>query len=98
MEDAIRHPIVAGSIADGMKLRDFAQRLTAQRQKTKCGHRTAGSATMVTARAEGASVTVKPISMKRTTTLDFNPEVFLAKVGKGRTLASYAKNKKIFSQ
>jgi CRP/FNR family cyclic AMP-dependent transcriptional regulator len=36
--------------------------------------------------------------MKRTTTPDFDPEVFLAKVGKGRTLASYGKNKKIFSQ
>lgn len=36
--------------------------------------------------------------MRRTATPDFNPDAFLAKVGKGRTLASYAKNKKIFSQ
>jgi CRP/FNR family cyclic AMP-dependent transcriptional regulator len=36
--------------------------------------------------------------MKRIATPVFNPEVFLAKVGKGRTLASYARNKKIFSQ
>jgi CRP/FNR family cyclic AMP-dependent transcriptional regulator len=35
--------------------------------------------------------------MKRTTP-DFDPEAFLAKVGRGRTLATYAKNKKIFSQ
>jgi CRP/FNR family transcriptional regulator, cyclic AMP receptor protein len=36
--------------------------------------------------------------MKRTAPPDFNPEAFLAKVGKGRNLASYAKNKKIFLQ
>jgi len=36
--------------------------------------------------------------MKRNLTPDFDPEAFLAKVGKGRTLASYAKSKKVFSQ
>jgi CRP/FNR family cyclic AMP-dependent transcriptional regulator len=36
--------------------------------------------------------------MRRNATPDFDPELFLAKVGKGRTRASYAKNKKIFSQ
>jgi CRP/FNR family cyclic AMP-dependent transcriptional regulator len=36
--------------------------------------------------------------MRRSAAPDFDPEAFLAKVGRGRTLASYAKNKKIFSQ
>ncbi len=36
--------------------------------------------------------------MKRNAVPDFDPEAFLAKVGRGRTLASYAKARKIFSQ
>jgi len=52
---------------------------------------------MVSARADRGFAAATN-SMKRTATQDFNPEVFLAKVGKGRTLAAYAKNKKIFSQ
>jgi CRP-like cAMP-binding protein len=36
--------------------------------------------------------------MRRGAPPDFDPEAFLAKVGRGRTLASYVKNKKIFSQ
>jgi CRP/FNR family cyclic AMP-dependent transcriptional regulator len=52
---------------------------------------------MESAGADHGSAPVNPF-MKRNRTPDFDPEVFLAKVGKGRTLASYAKNKKIFSQ
>jgi CRP-like cAMP-binding protein len=36
--------------------------------------------------------------MKRKATSAFNPEAFLAKVGKGRTVADYKKNQKVFSQ
>jgi len=36
--------------------------------------------------------------MKRKAPLAFDPEVFLAQVGKGRTLADYKKNHRIFSQ
>jgi CRP-like cAMP-binding protein len=36
--------------------------------------------------------------MKRTAPPDFDPEAFLAKVGKGRTLGHYTKNQKVFSQ
>jgi CRP-like cAMP-binding protein len=36
--------------------------------------------------------------MKRKATSAFDPEAFLAKVGKGRTLADYKKNQRVFSQ
>jgi len=36
--------------------------------------------------------------MKRKDTPAFDPNVFLAKVGKGRTLADYKKNQRVFSQ
>jgi CRP/FNR family transcriptional regulator, cyclic AMP receptor protein len=36
--------------------------------------------------------------MKRKATSAFNPEAFLAKVGKGRTAADYKKNQRVFSQ
>src|SRR5450631_4125365 len=36
--------------------------------------------------------------MERKATSAFDPKVFLAKVGKGRTLADYKKNQRIFSQ
>jgi CRP/FNR family cyclic AMP-dependent transcriptional regulator len=36
--------------------------------------------------------------MKRKAKLAFDPKVFLAKVGKGRTLAAYRKNQRVFSQ
>jgi CRP/FNR family transcriptional regulator, cyclic AMP receptor protein len=36
--------------------------------------------------------------MKRKATSAFNPEAFLAKVGKGRTVADYKKNQRVFSQ
>ena len=36
--------------------------------------------------------------MKRATKAAFEPKAFLAKVGKGRTLADYKKNQRIFSQ
>jgi CRP-like cAMP-binding protein len=36
--------------------------------------------------------------MKRKSTPTFDPNVFLAKVGKGRTLADYKKNQRVFSQ
>ena len=36
--------------------------------------------------------------MKRKATSAFDPKAFLAKVGKGRTLADYKKNQRIFSQ
>ena len=36
--------------------------------------------------------------MKRKATPAFDPRVFLAKIGKGRTLANYQKNQSVFSQ
>src|SRR5450755_3673837 len=36
--------------------------------------------------------------MKRKATSAFDPKAFLAKVGKGRTLADYKKNQRVFSQ
>ena len=36
--------------------------------------------------------------MKRKDTPAFDPNAFLAKVGKGRTLADYKKNQRVFSQ
>jgi CRP/FNR family cyclic AMP-dependent transcriptional regulator len=36
--------------------------------------------------------------MRRAAKVAFDPKVFLAKVGKGRTLADYTKNQRIFSQ
>jgi hypothetical protein len=47
----------------------------------------------------GCTVGVKEVSrMKRALRAAFDPEVFLAKVGKGRTLADYKKKQTLFSQ